>query len=430
MLQKLKRFRTKIAAINIISMGIIFLIIFSLFYVVFESALKTQERALLLNTADIALKEGLPYDTPEREDFIVDVDEQALLFFVTTDLSGEILSFSGNAMMRRDFLEALLEDTDNIAYKNGVLENEHGDVRFIGDETFAYFISEEPDGRIYVFVSTETRDSVLRQYIRIAVGGLIVSVVCVFFISMYLASKAIVPIRDSLEKQEEFIADASHELRTPLAVIRSNVEMIIDEPDTTVQENMKWLSYILKESKRMTKITEDLLFLSKADIKNRTDDLSAEKEELNLSELVTGVYESFLKLFQEHNLLDNQSRIAQDIYIYANENQIRQLMTILIDNAIKYTKEGGVTVVLERDGQFACIQVTDTGQGIPGDMHDKIFERFVRTDKARSREAGGAGLGLSIARSIAEEHGGQVSVVSELGKGSTFFVVLPINNMG
>jgi signal transduction histidine kinase len=101
-------------------------------------------------------------------------------------------------------------------------------------------------------------------------------------------------------------------------------------------------------------------------------------------------------------------------------------VTILLDNAIKYTNEGGVTVGLEQDREFAYIKVTDTGQGIPGDMHEKIFERFVRTDKARSRAAGGAGLGLSIAKTIAEEHGGAISVESEVGKGSTFCVKLPL----
>jgi signal transduction histidine kinase len=229
-----------------------------------------------------------------------------------------------------------------------------------------------------------------------------------------------------MEKQEKFIADASHELRTPLAVIRSNVEMIIDEPGLTVQENMKWLEYILKESKRMAKMTEDLLFLSKADINRNKKDLAVQKENINLSVIISGIYDSFAKLFEENGLLENNKKIEPDIYIHANENQIRQLVTILLDNAIKYTRDGGVTLELDRGGQSAYIKVTDTGQGIPEDMRDKIFERFVRADKARSRAAGGAGLGLSIAKSIAEEHGGQISVESELGAGSAFCVELPL----
>jgi len=229
-----------------------------------------------------------------------------------------------------------------------------------------------------------------------------------------------------METQEKFIADASHELRTPLAVIRSNVEMIIDEPELTVKENMKWLEYILKESKRMAKMTEDLLFLSKADINKHKKELSVQKEKINLSALISGVYDSFAKLLEENELFDNNKKIEQDIYIQANENQIRQLITILLDNAIKYTRKGGVTLELEQGGQSAYIKVTDTGQGIPEDMLEKIFERFVRADKARSRAAGGAGLGLSIAKSIAEEHSGQISVDSELGKGSAFCVELPL----
>ena len=424
--QKLKKFRTKIAAINIISMGIIFLIIFTRFYFYFEDTLEMRERALLFNTAEIALIEIVPYNIHDMI-FTVEETEEEMLFFVQTDLSGEIISFSANAIGRRDFLAALLEDVHRVAYNNGILENEYGEVNFV-DAAFAYFISEQPHGRIYVFVDMQTRGEMLMEYVFIAAVGLATAVVCVFFISVYLASRIIVPIRDSMEKQEKFIADASHELRTPLAVIRSNVEMIIDAPHMTVEENMKWLNYVLKESKRMAKITEDLLFLSKADIRNKgiVNDVEFEKEELDLSALITDVYDSFLKLFEENNLTDNKSRITRDIYMSANENQIRQLMTILLDNAIKYTKEGGVTVELECDGEYAYIKVTDTGQGIPEDMLNRIFERFVRTDKARSRAEGGAGLGLSIAKSIAEGHGGQISVESEVGKGSSFRVNLPL----
>jgi signal transduction histidine kinase len=176
----------------------------------------------------------------------------------------------------------------------------------------------------------------------------------------------------------------------------------------------------------MAKMTEDLLFLSKADIQHRKIELEVQKEEVNISVLVLDIYDSFMNLFEENDLYDNTKKIAQDICINANENQIRQLVTILLDNAIKYTREGGVTVELKREAGFALIRVTDTGQGIPEEMYDKIFERFVRTDKARTRAAGGAGLGLSIAKSIAEEHGWHISVESEVGKGSTFSVKLPL----
>lgn len=427
MLQNLKKLKIKITAINIIAMSIILVIIFTLLYFFFESALKGQERTLLYYSAR---KESIPTEEEERAPVIlggvtVEEAEALMLFSVATDLSGRIF-YTANYLVKPDFVENLLETVDSLAYDGEVLEKERGDVQFY-DLKFAYLVSPQNNGVIYAFISTEYRDNMLRLYIILSVGGLIVSLVAVFFISAYLAGKAIAPIRDSMEKQEKFIADASHELRTPLAVIRSNVEMIIDAPQLTVEENMKWLEYILKESKRMAKMTQDLLFLGKADIaqKNKRT-LDVQKEKVNLSVLVLEVYDSFMKLFEENGLYDNNCIIAQDICIYADENRIRQLVTVLLDNAIKYTKEGGITIELEHDAEFAYIKVSDTGQGIPEDMLEKIFERFVRTDKARSRAAGGAGLGLSIAKTIAEEHGGKISVESEVGKGSVFCVKLPL----
>ena len=424
MLRNLKKLKIKLALINIVSIGIIFLIIFVAAYFIFEWTLIRQERTLLYN---IALTKSIPLEEEEPEIFeaLTVGEEYVMMFSVKTDLSGEILTYSANIMQRPDFLAFLLEEVDKLAYDGEILAREVGDVN-LTDLKFAYFISERSNGVIYAFISTEKRTEMLRTYIYISSGGLVFALLWVFFTSLIIAGKAIVPIRDSMETQEKFIADASHELRTPLAVIRSNVEMIIDEPELTVKENMKWLEYILKESKRMAKMTEDLLFLSKADINKHKKDLAVQKEKINLSSLISGIYDSFVKLFEENQLLDNNKKIEQDIYIYANENQIRQLVTILLDNAIKYTREGGVTLELDQDGQFAYIKVTDTGQGIPEDMREKIFERFVRADKARSRAAGGAGLGLSIAKSIAEEHSGQISVESEMSEGAAFCVKLPL----
>jgi two-component system phosphate regulon sensor histidine kinase PhoR len=198
----------------------------------------------------------------------------------------------------------------------------------------------------------------------------------------------------------------------------------MDSPGQTIEENMKWLEYIKKEAVRMTKMTEDLLLLSSAGAKGE-----AIKEEIDLSGLISGVYDSFKPLFAENNLIAGGADIERDIYIRANENGIRQLLTIFLDNAVKYTKEGGsISVSLEKDGhkQVACIKVTDTGIGMPAETVGKIFERFFRIDKARSKSTGGAGLGLSIAKVITDEHGGEITVKSEQDKGSEFCVKLPL----
>jgi signal transduction histidine kinase len=170
-------------------------------------------------------------------------------------------------------------------------------------------------------------------------------------------------------------------------------------------------------------MTEDLLLLSGADAKREVL-----KENINLSVLITEIYDSFRPLFAENDLIAGGTDIAQDdIYIYANGHSIRQLVTIFLDNAVKYTKSGGsISVRLEKLEKYAYIKVIDTGIGMPPETKDKIFERFFRIDKARSKATGGAGLGLSIAKTIADGHGGDITVESEQDRGSEFCVRLPL----
>ena len=398
MLQKLK---IQLVLINVVLLTVVLLAIFISVYFLLEKQLTGQENDLLQKAA-------------LNDDNAV---PSLSIFYVKRDHTGNIIgSVSPNAVITQDNREL----TDFLIEVTDALDKRRGDVELV-DIPLSFLIEDKSYGKIYVFIDRSSRDEALSSYVYIAVFVLIASVICVFFISMFLASKAIKPIKDSIERQDKFIADASHELRTPIAVIRSNIEMVMDSPELTVEENMKWLEYIYKEAKRMTKMTEDLLLLSQADAKREVL-----KEPVNLSVLTEDTYESFKMLFAEHNLSDGGADISGDIYVYGNEFRIKQLITILIDNAIKYTKEGGVFIRLERDDESAYIKIRDTGPGIPNDVKDKIFERFFRIDKARSKATGGLGLGLSIAKVIADEHGGDISVESELNKGSEFCVKLPI----
>jgi len=288
----------------------------------------------------------------------------------------------------------------------------------------SFLTAENPGIRVYVFIERETREKTMAAYVYTAFIALTGSVICVFLISVYMAGRAIKPVKESIERQEKFITDASHELRTPIAVIRSNAELVMDSGSQTVGENMKWLEYIHKESVRMTKMTESLLLLSQADAKNGFLTI---KENINLSVLVSEVYDSFGPLFAENKIDAKSADIEPDIYIRANEQSIKQLVTIFLDNAVKYTKENGeISVKLDKSGGYAYIKITDTGIGIPEEMLGKIFERFFRIDKARAKSTGGSGLGLSIAKTITDEHNGEITVESEQGKGSEFCVKLPV----
>ena len=229
-------------------------------------------------------------------------------------------------------------------------------------------------------------------------------------------------LRDSFAQVRQFSADVSHELRTPLTIVRGEIELSLRSTKTP-ERYRRVLESSLEEIMRMTTMIENLLALAKAD----QGIYQAEFSEVDLRTLVEELYEDSEVLAESkhiHVTLEKNTPIT----IVGDRLRLRQLFLNLIDNAIKYTPEGGsVTLAVDRLNGSASFQVRDTGIGIPPEEIGKIFDRFYRVDKARSREMGGTGLGLSIARWIAELHRGSISVTSEPKKGSTFTVLLPIN---
>jgi two-component system phosphate regulon sensor histidine kinase PhoR len=218
--------------------------------------------------------------------------------------------------------------------------------------------------------------------------------------------------------RRDFVANVSHELRTPLTSIRAVAETLQSGAlrDRNVAE--RFLSMIITESERLSRIADDLLVLSAAESK------VPEKREVNLSELLQGVM-TRLQEQADRQGVALTAKIPGGIVTMASADQMDQVFLNLIDNAIKYTPEHGrVSVTAEqRDGELTVI-VSDTGIGIPQQDLPRIFERFYRVDRARSRQTGGTGLGLSIVKHIVESHGGHVTVESDFNCGTTFTVKL------
>jgi heavy metal sensor kinase len=216
-----------------------------------------------------------------------------------------------------------------------------------------------------------------------------------------------------------FTADASHELRTPLTAIRTEAEVTLGKlPD---KEHQQILGSILEECDRLTRLTDQLLTLSR-------EDAGMSKpvwEPVDLPALVRGVVET-MRLLAETKGLRLDMEEQDPITIHGDPARLRQVFYNVIDNAIKYTPEGGtITVKMEALPQAARVTVTDTGIGIPPEYLERVFDRFYRVDKARSRDQGGTGLGLTIARSIVVAHGGKMELKSTLGQGTTCVLVLP-----
>lgn len=227
----------------------------------------------------------------------------------------------------------------------------------------------------------------------------------------------------SFERVGQFSMDASHELRTPLTIMRGEIELALRDTQTA-KTYKETLASLLEEVVRMTSIIDGLILLSKAD----GNSIKLEKKPTRLDLLVNEIKEDAEVLAEQKRIQITISKLDETTVI-GDEVRLRQLMLNLVDNAIKYTEDGGrVTLFLERLDGNARFTVADTGIGIPKNHLDKIFDRFYRVDKSRSRFPDGLGLGLSISKWIAEVHGGQLLAESKVGKGSRFTVILPASD--
>ncbi len=226
-------------------------------------------------------------------------------------------------------------------------------------------------------------------------------------------------IDKNFHSQRQFIADSSHELRTPLTVIRGNLDLLRRNPDP--QNQQESLRAIERESVRMQRLVQDLLLLAQADAKR-----SIELAEVQLDTVVLEVYMQAQVLASARHQLFKMEHF-EAAQVEGDAEQLKRAILNLVENAIKYTQEGGaVTVALYGGKRWTRVVIKDNGVGVDSKDQPHIFDRFYRVDKARSRGTGGTGLGLAIVKHIVEAHGGRISLESRLGQGSTFTVWLPL----
>jgi two-component system phosphate regulon sensor histidine kinase PhoR len=225
-----------------------------------------------------------------------------------------------------------------------------------------------------------------------------------------------------LEKvRRDFVANVSHELRTPLTAIKGYTETLLEGEMQDPSQIHEFLTVIAKHAERLSLIVQDLLSLSQIE----SDDFKPSLQPVSLKRLAERIV-GIISDMTRKKLITLTLNIPEDIpKILADELLLEQAMLNLIDNAVKYTREGGtVTLSAQSKGSEVEVSVSDTGIGIASEHLPRIFERFYRVDKGRSREMGGTGLGLSIVKNIIEKHGGKVWAESELNEGSTFFFTL------
>lgn len=261
-------------------------------------------------------------------------------------------------------------------------------------------------------------NDLLFTFLFVGIGMLIV----IFLISIFYANRSIQPISESWIKQKQFIADASHELKTPLTTIMTNCDVLEANENETIKSQREWLGYIKVGADRMNKLVNSLLTLARVEGLN----LQTSKQSFDMAALVCDVMQSMEAATITKKLnIDRKIEFVGDIYGY--EDSVRQVFTILYENAVKYVNEGGnINVSVRRTKKGVSCTVKNTGKGIPAKDLPYVFDRFYRSDTARSNEENSYGLGLSIAKSIAGQIGGKITAKSVENEWTEFTFIFEV----
>lgn len=279
---------------------------------------------------------------------------------------------------------------------------------------YRYIISQKYYGNMVIFLDCRETNQI-QSFLLWASGVFAVMVLIMLFIPVYfLTRRATKPVAQSVERQKQFITDAGHEIKTPLAIISANTDVL-----QMCGEDNEWLQSIKNQTKRLDKLVKNLVTLSKMDEQRTT-----EFTQFNISEAVLDTASQFEALAFAQNKAFNLN-IDPNLTYNGDENEIRQLVSILCDNAVKYSEDGGsIAVKLCKKGKQTVLSVTNTCENIDRTKLDRLFDRFYRTDESRSSKTGGFGIGLSIARATVLRHKGKISAESADGHSIVFTAVL------
>ncbi|MGM7723975.1 sensor histidine kinase [Metabacillus sp. Hm71] len=424
-------------------------ILYSIVYVWFTAAEKNELR-------DMAEHEAKRVESFLEEDFddgpngrkqdpeFVSTDSDQLFYYVITIRGELILQNEQLPFLQTDFInfiegwqpprEELRTETLSINHRQ-MMEN-------IDNNRFSTYVPEDQQlkllmiakpiyernqlvGYLYIGQNITDLSELLKGLLTILVISALIFSGIAFSFSRIMARRAMVPIEQAFRRQQEFVADASHELRTPLSVMLSSLDILEMEKQEQNEMAGKMVDNLKDEVKRMTGLVGDLLTLARSD----SDDQKITFEDFNLY----SVAERTVASFKAHALAKNiklELNSHEMIKINGNKERLTQLLYILLDNAIKYSQDpGSVSLSIKKEANTVLIAVKDTGIGMDPKELPHIFERFYRVDKARTRQQGGHGLGLSIAKWIVELHNGRITVESKLGEGSTFLVKIPYKKL-
>ncbi|MNO13801.1 Alkaline phosphatase synthesis sensor protein PhoR [compost metagenome] len=417
------KLRNRFLIVNLTTISVMMLIAFASIYVIMYWNVQNDINMDLHRIADNQQKGpggaghlGSVGGIPPKDDGPMDdgnqPPERSISFTVITDASGTLKDKNSKFTMDDELYEAALQKALSIGKDIG---------RFnLDDSRWIFTVKHMGEEKIIVFLDITAQQKILTNLIYTFTAVGLLMLIILYFTSRFFAGRSIAPVREAFDKQKQFIADASHELKTPLTIINTNADVLLSNSDDTIRNQAKWLQYIKSETERMTRLTNDLLYLTEMD-DSRTGMIHSRFNISNAVENIILTMEAVI--FEKHISFDYD--IEPELTVQGNSEQIKQVVMILLDNAVKYTNpKGSVIITLKKQNNDVLLSVSNTGEGIAAEHLTRIFDRFYRTDTSRARKQGGYGLGLAIAKSIVDQHKGKIYAKSVVGESTTFYVQL------
>ena len=399
--------KTKSSLIKInIAVVLSFLILFSIF-------IYTYFKGVTYKSIDNKLNN-------ELESIAIQLTRQSMVYPVTKYPSNMIYIYKRDRVMYY---------TPQNGYFSDVLPNRYtnklNDIFTFSENgyTFRELNVEIDEYQIQIIRNIDSEISSLRQLIFVFIIGILISLIITYYLAVYLTKKALIPIETAWNNQAKFIQDASHELRTPISIISSKLERMLKHPNGTISDELETIADAMSEIRRSKKMISDLLSLTKEEAITKLN-----ITEVNIKNFIKDICVDYVDIADIQEKRFEMNFNLKNETIFTDENKLRQLLLIFIDNAFKYTKENDFIAINinQKDNVYTEIFIIDSGVGIKQEDIPYIFDRFFRSENVRDKDIDGSGIGLSIAKMIAINLGAEISVKCENNK--TEFKIIIQNN--
>lgn len=319
--------------------------------------------------------------------------------------------------------EAVLVDTGKIVAIDSETAIEYAETLWYRKDNsgfvsnYRYLKQSNAGGTMIIFLDCRKNLSSFRSFLLYSVICSLAGMLAFAVLVLLLSRMVIKPVQESYDKQKSFIVDAGHEIKTPLTIIDADATIL----EMECGEDNEWISDIRAQTRRLTALTKDLIYLARMEEEQN----QVQMIDFPLSDVLTETAQSFQSLAKVQNKTFDVE-IQPMMNLYGDEKAITQLVSIILDNALKYSDDNGtISFKAHQKGKGACIEVYNTAESVETENLGKLFDRFYRADKSRNSQTGGYGIGLSIAKAVTEAHKGKITAASADGKSLTITVVLP-----